>query len=270
MSQTVKSDWLNDHLADKSYVSGHESFRDDLGLPKKAIPAIRYINLSGEYLWLLTIEAPEETWQIIKEELGENETFKLIKSKFENKLNVLLFSPDIEGSFSYKDHSRDYVDTDGNGLKQILSNELNGIDTNIGTIKEKNKSINDNFQIWTRENLSKYSVINDFDALQLTDEEGKKGMIYELKRVQEDIATWEPYVDDTRNYQRVNTISSKLGFNNVTLAYNVTNKDAFSVHYNLKPETSQISGTRMVYDFKKSAYDKATKTNYVSNRKRKR
>ncbi|MGH0601013.1 hypothetical protein [Bacillus mycoides] len=271
MSKTIKSDWLNDHLAhnSNSFVSGHDSFRVKLDLPEESIAAIRYINLSGKYLWLLTIEAAEESWQIIKDELGANETFKFINSKFENELNVLLFSPNKVGVFSYKGHSGNYVDTDGNGLKKILNNELNGINQNIGTRKAKNKSLNDNFQIWTRGNLSKYSVINDFDALQLTDEEGKKSMIYELKRVGEVITTWEPYVDDTRNYQRVNTISLKLGFNNITIAYNLNNTDAFAVHYNLKPDTTQISGTRMIYDLMKKAYDETTNRNYVSERKRK-
>ncbi|MFJ6264137.1 hypothetical protein ACIQGW_03840 [Lysinibacillus xylanilyticus] len=267
MKQTVKGDWLNDHLASNSFVSGHESFRIQLNLPEGSIPSIRYINLSGKYLWLLTIEVEEEKWDIIKNEIETNAVFKFINSKFENQLNILLFSSEKVDCFSYKSHNGNFVDTGSNGLKKILNNELSGINQNIGTRKLQNKSLNDNFQKWTRENLSMYSVINDFDALKLTDEEGKKSFIYELKRVQEDITTWEPYIDDTRNYQRMNNISSKLGFSNITISYNIDNSDEYAVHYNLKPTSTQISGRRIIFNIK-SGYDKSTNTQYVSVRER--
>ncbi|MGE7661319.1 hypothetical protein ACQKL6_06305 [Peribacillus sp. NPDC097197] len=268
MNQTEKNDWLNDFLAPKNFVSSHESFRVALGLPEESFPSIRYINLSGKYLWLLTIEASEENWETIKNNLDKNQAYNLINSRFEEYLNVLLYSPEKMSCFSYKSYNSNYEDTDGNGLREKLKEELKSIDVNIGTSKEENKSLNDNFQKWTRENLSMYCVINDFDAVFLTNKEGEKCIIYELKRVGEDIVTWEPYTDETRNYQRVNDISSKLGFNNFTIAYNVKSTETFAVHYNIKPQVNQITGTRIIYDVKNNQYIKTSKKSYVSKRKR--
>nr|WP_318540253.1 hypothetical protein [Terribacillus saccharophilus] len=267
MSNTEKKDWLNDYLAAQDYlVSGHESFRLKLGLPEDSVPAIRYINLRGKYVWILTIEIVEEKWGKIKEELVSNEIFQLINSKFEDELNILLFSSENKGKFSYSSPKGSYEDINSEGLKEILNSELNGIDQNAGTIKLKNKSINDNFQYWTRENLSKFSVINDFDALYLTNQKGKKSMILELKRVEENITTWLPYLDDLKNYERINTISRKLGFSNITLAYNKKESNAFAIHYNLKTSTKYISGERTIFNIEEGTKTKLE--NYESKRSR--
>lgn len=267
MGQTVKNDWLNNWLSNNNntFVSGDDKFRNSLNLPLEAKSTIRYINLRSKYLWILTIEAPEEVWRSVKEQLENNGLFNSINSKFQNKLNVLLFSPNTLDSFSYKSHNGNYIDTDSNGLQTMLNKELPEVNQNLGTRKEMNKSINDNFQIWTRSNLSKYCVINDFDAVYLSD---KQNIIYELKRVKEDISTWEPYIDDSRNYQRINQISSQLDFSNITIAYNLNNTSIFAVHKNLIPQASQISGVRAFYDVQSNGYITNSQKEYASKRKR--
>ncbi|MEC3885503.1 hypothetical protein VKA52_17425 [Halobacillus sp. HZG1] len=271
MTRTSKSDWLNDWLAQMNnmYVSGHESFRKRLNLPDNSVVTIRYINLRGRYIWILTVESIEEDWSAIKTSLTNNQDFNLINEKFGKELNILLFSPTNPNIFSYKIFDRNYIDVDSNGLIMAFNSQLPNINQNPGTVKNRNKSLNDNFQLWTRSKLSKYSVINDFDAVFLNNGSGKDDYIYELKRVRENMDSWEPYTDELRNYERVNKISGMLSFNNMILAYNFDNPNHFAAHYNVNPQNSAIKGTKSVFSVLENSYIDKPK-NYVSTRKRQR
>ncbi|MGN7299084.1 hypothetical protein [Ferdinandcohnia sp. SAFN-114] len=266
-TQTVKNDWLNDWFADNNYfVSGHEKFSESLNLPEETKVSIRYVSLNKNFLWLLTIEADEGLWQQIQEILEDNVVFDFINSKFEKKMNILIFSPTKQDYFCYKKYNGKYVNMDGDKLKSAFNNVLPNIDQNVGTIKEVNKSVNDNFQIWTRESLSKFSVINDFDAVYLTKDKQSKNQLFEFKRVKQDLSTWMPYLDDSSNYNRINTISNKLGFSNYTLVYKVEEQSKFAVHTNIVPQGSQILGLRMIYDYDNEVenYKHTSTTEYVS------
>lgn len=267
MSKTKKDDWLNDYFSNNNFfVSGHDNFRKDLNLPSASVPAVRYINFRQNFLWLLTIESPTTEWNDIKLNLIYNDIFQFINSKFEFKLNVLLFSSDDYISFSFKKFDGEFIDVDSSALKKILASMVKDVDQNPGTIKEKNKSLNDNFQVWTRENLSRYCVINDFDVLYLSNKIGEKSAIYELKRVDESIDTWQPYTNDSKNYDRIRKIALKLDFSDLTIAYNTYNTEKFAIHYNIRPETLQIAGEKVIYDINENKYEENSKVEYVSTR----
>jgi len=105
-------------------------------------------------------------------------------------------------------------------LKKYFEGINESLVSSEGSSKAINKSMNDNFQRWTRQHLSKFLVINDFDGFYMKD---STVFILELKRVRESCEKWHPYTDDISNYRACLSIVADSGFhrdNFKTIAYN--------------------------------------------------
>jgi hypothetical protein len=239
--QTVKFDWLNDALAQQgAYVSGHSSFLDKLDLNNLASSAelrfIRQYNYGNfKFSYFLTVCCEKKNWDAATTVLASNKNFAEIaknwNSKFGFPLRVVLYDNKNPNLFRYfPDDLSKYSDLDSDGMSKAFSLIDSGITNDAGVQKAINRTSNDSFQDWGRSNLSRYIVINDIDAITLDDANTVK-KIFELKRVQEDIQTWEPYVDDATNYQSLIRMSRVSGVEFHTLAYQpeITNKVALHI-----------------------------------------
>lgn len=107
-------------------------------------------------------------------------------------------------------------------------------------VKPINKSLNDDFQNFTRQNLSPFIICNDVDALLLPDDKRARPVVIELKRPEEDISGWRPYSADLSNYRASLQIAEMCGGDAVTISYNEMSKPNFLL---LKHSIRQISQT---------------------------
>lgn len=230
MSITNKSDWLNDKLAEKGLlVSSHHTFNTYLGYNNIDYDiSLRFIgNVSMGYNYILVIIV--DNLDLFKATSQVQSVILKLSTLFKKNVYTLVStnSEDIDFLVSLDGISFQYYNSED------LKNFFTGINVqytqNLGTIKEVNKSINDNFQKWTRSNLSKFITINDFDAISINT---STIYILELKRVEEDINTWLPYLDDYGNYKACDNIikSLNLDLNHFrTIAYNLNNQDKIAI-----------------------------------------
>jgi hypothetical protein len=231
MPITNKTDWLNDKLAKKGLlVSSHHTFNTYLGYDNQDYDiSLRFIgNISIGYNYILVIITDElnnfkATTQI------KNTILKL--SALFNKSVYTLVSANTKTDMNFlvSTNGVDFDLHDSDGLKLFFTKINHNYTQDIGVTKELNKSINDNFQQWTRNNLSKFITINDFDAISI---HTPSAYILELKRVEEDINTWLPYLDDYANYKACDNIikSLKLDLNHFrTIAYNINNENEIAI-----------------------------------------
>lgn len=232
MSITDKSDWFNDYLSKKGLlVSSHSSIKKYLDYEDEdydiSVRFIGNVRIGYDYLLIIITNnmnsfTPNQKLKILIDNLSckfKKNIYTLVLPQQNYQKNQFLSAED--GLNFYK-HDIEY-------LQNFFHSINNSFTEDIGTSKEENKSINDNFQQWTRLYLSKYITINDFDALSV---DTAKLYILELKRVEEDINTWLPYLDDYGNYIACDTIIKSLGLdlNHFrTIAYNVDNKENVAI-----------------------------------------
>jgi len=231
MFQTNKTDWLNDKLAEKGLlVSSHNSFNKYLGYNNLNYDiSIRFIgNAKLKYNYLLIIIVDD-----INDFTPNNQIKKFLSKlseKFAKQIYTIVSSRNEEEIlFLTSLNGIDFIKSDTNGLKLFFKHINAQYIENIGVTKTVNKSINDNFQKWTRANLSMYITINDFDVVAI---DSPKIFILELKRVEEDINTWLPYLDDYANYKACDVIIEDLGLdlNHFrTVAYNTNNENEIAI-----------------------------------------
>lgn len=250
--RTKKSDWLNTLLAKTSniFVSGHESAPRLMGLPTDSVVTFRFAgNRKKTYLLLLTIESQRTNWEaIVSALLQEGGVGHAVVSGLSEKLNqkmlCILCGGEQEHKFGLIVDGK-LKPVAGQELKQHLGNIDPDLISNAnGAVKAINTSLNDEFQRWGRENLSKYLVLNDFDAFSMTSE--KVLVIYELKRVQEDLKTWRPYLDDEPNYAALRVMCNGNRARLRVIAYQPSNEDYVAVHYIVDSSSSGIEGRVIV------------------------
>ncbi len=242
--KTEKKDWLNDFFStdNSAFVSSHKTFASKLNLPETDV-SLRFIgNKRGIDCYLLVIILSDETLisnfkNNKKFEEQYNQFVKIFKKPF---LTIVSVSEEV---FFLKDSQHDFSKVDTNSLKAVLAKINRDITDNAGTFKTINKTTNDTFQTWTRKNLSKFKVINDFDVIRISSEV----IIFELKRVKEDSSSWEPYLDDLSNYIALDLIKKENGFSKMlVISYNADVENKLSVHKLLELNESFISGEKKV------------------------
>lgn len=218
---TNTDDWLHTKLLGNEdvFISGHYSFSERIGISQDVVTSLRFAaNRREIFGYFLTVNAPFISWESIENEIdASNYTIEKIKM-FSNLLNfpitVILYDNEKEGVFSVSTDLTRFQRVNSLGLKIYFSKYNPKIVQNPGTFKDINRSINDSFQVWTRKNLSKYLVVNDFDMIV-----PKKSMIFEFKRIQEDISSWKPYLDDKSNYLALMKICESNNLEMKVIAY---------------------------------------------------
>ena len=243
MAKTVKSDWLNEYLANQgALMSGHPTISTMLGVSSDILCCFRFIYdySNSSVIYLLTIESTDtnEFQNFIRK--NPKQSLKPFYDVFGNQLMVLFYS---NSSFALYDNSTNSIKTISSvELQKVVSSLNPNLTTNIGSTKAINKSINDAFQAWTRSNLTKKCVVNDIDGFYYV--ESGKSKFLELKRVEEDLDTWRPYLDDLPNYRALREITNQLKGAMLVYAYQSKDENLLAMHYNLSTTSwDDISGS---------------------------
>lgn len=197
--QTVKDDWLNDMLANENWlVSSHESFASQVGLSGIDV-SVRFIgNKSIGYKLLIIVLLDKAEQAIVS--LRNNSKLTILSDDLVTATGYEVYSIVFGDDCAYAGFSvGDLTKYSHDSLFLFFESICPPSTQNVGDVKEKNRSINDKFQSWTRKNLSKFISINDFDSICLKKENNSLHVL-ELKRIQQDPQKWCPYLDDFSNY----------------------------------------------------------------------
>ena len=232
MAKTVKSDWLNDFLADQgALMSGHPTISALLGVSNDVSCCFRFIYdySNSSIIYLLTIETTYSREFLNFKNNNPAQSLKPFYQVFGNELMVLFYS---KSNFALYDNTTNSINSISSvDLQQLVSSLNPNLTQNIGSSKAINKTINDAFQSWTRSNLTKKCVVNDIDGFYYI--ESGKSKFLELKRVEEDLDTWRPYMDDLPNYRALREITNQLQGAMLVYAYQSENEKLLAMHYNL-------------------------------------
>ena len=251
-NQTVKEDWLNNFLSfNKYYVSDHELFAKQLKVSSDYKISLRFFgNKIIGYNYILVVKSKKLHWNnfFSKESLYFISTLTQIlsNSQNKNKLSVLFYSEEklLQGRLNefgiyFKNK---IINCDSERLSKYFYFINPKLISSIGGEKRINKTINDYFQYWTKENLSKFISFNDVDAFKIL--ENNKILFLELKRPDESTNTWLPYLDDSANYKagiQMESDIKKLKF--ITISYNSNQNSQISVFKINKITNEKIFGT---------------------------
>ena len=269
---TSTEDWLHTQAAsmDDLFISGDLTFSQKLGLKQKSITSLRFAaNRQDIFGYFLTIRAPKIAWRDLECEIINSELFKIKIEYFSKLLNseipVIIYDNLNQDIFFISFDTKNFMNVNSEKLKEHFTKLNSRITENPGTFKAINRSINDSFQKWTRNNLSRYLVINDFDIIIKG-----KSLIIELKRVKEGLNSWRPYLDDKGNYLALLNIckSNKLKLLVVTYNYDIHD---IALHDITSISESEICGRFCICKLDNLAnlsLDSYDFHHYVSNRRR--
>lgn len=267
--KTQKGDWFNKCLASNgAFVSSNEKFSFYFNLD--APIELRFAKIGTTIVFILTINTTKSS-DLRSFSLAIQQGKLNLFSKYFSPLIVLFY--DSNSNFKVLDSSNNIISITSSGLEKLFEGHNSDFTSNKGSVKKVNKSINDGFQIWTRTNLSKYCVINDIDAFHLTD---KRIILFELKRVKENLKTWMPYTDDKSNYEAYNIIAKKTGGQAFTIAYQLDEENLVALHKDVIPyKREYITGKFLLTPPKLAALnpeniDFSGATSYKSTNTRKR
>lgn len=257
---TEKQDWFNTLLAKRrALVSSATSFSSNLALPDRCTAELRFVRHQDRIQYLLTLNSGTvlsnrpAALQLVRSMVRASKgPFEQIVGVFGETIQVLLYSNEQPNRFwVYDPHTRQLSAKDSHELEELFQSLLPGVTQGPGTSKEVNKSINDAFQRWTRQHLTRRCTVNDIDALQLSGEHAfaSQPIVYELKRVNENLETWKPYTDDYYNYVALYAVADDIGGQARTVAYNKTGEKAYVAVHILsmaKSSPKKLVGTRML------------------------
>ena len=184
---------------------------------------------------------------------------------FNSRIPVIIYDNLNPDNFSVSFDTKNFINTNSEKLKEYFTKFNSRITENPGTFKAINKSINDSFQKWTRKNLSKYLVINDFDIIIKG-----KSLIIELKRVKEGLNSWKPYLDDNGNYLALLNICKANKLKLLVVAYNYNIQD-IAIHDITSITDSEIHGQFCICkldDLANLSLNSYNFNQYISNRRR--
>lgn len=271
--KTEKEDWLNDLLADQPeiFVSGHAKNQSLLDMPEHTCAALRFLgNRNGPEAYILTIDAKRELWDEIFDKLNDRksaafEKIQIWKQQLGFEIPCIIYHELNPDEFGY--HRDGEMVIDGRGLLDEFERMSPSLTKNndSGRVKSINISVNDYFQRWGREHLSKYYIINDFDAISINADGHLT--LYELKRVKEDLRTWEPYLDDKSNYSLLMSICRERKHRMRVIVYQVNNKDHVAIHQIISVSDEEIVGRRIICP-PEHCYSPVIGEKYTSNRRR--
>ena len=244
--RTIKDDWLNERLAREGYlVSDHPTFSAIMGIAPDCSVSLRFFgNISIGYYFALIIKADCLEWDAFSA-LSSNSIIVELEASLPSKL-LVLFCDNVD--------STKFGILDGAGVRLGNSEDLVRSFTEVneeltlspGGLKGINRTINDPFQAWTREHLSRYIVFNDVDAF-IIQEDGNL-LLLELKRPQESVDSWYPYTDDASNYKAGVAMTQASGgaINWLTVAYNEEDENSISIFWITQATKQVVNGYRTI------------------------
>lgn len=275
--KTIREDWLSNTLANARYFvsASPVTSKDyvDSGLvalrfaahhpagmqrPKELAPNDRRTWLPSHYdlmMSFLTVELDSES-QIAQFQPKKRllTLAAYINSLFHVPISIYVFSGETPGKLNERIWVRD-AELSVNGLiapeeyARLINERRRPLDWDEPQIKGLNRSLNDHFQIWTRTYLSGQLSINDVDALKTIERAGSDNIILicELKRPNESVETWLPYLNDVPNFMLAKSIA-RTGSNaiDLTIQYNNTQDKKVSVHMMTHVTKERITGFRKV------------------------
>ena len=222
---TKKHDWFTAYLVAQGFwVGGSQSqiFDSD---KVKAIETIRILKGANKFTSVLILD-------LYSGSLNSKEMLdyaRKVKEKSILKPDVVLFI--LHGTkthFSVIVETNILTDLDTN----LLLRELQKIDPTIvgksKQLKNINKTYNDYFHRWARTHLKGFQT--DVDAIL---REGNKITLFELKRPQENISSWEPYFADINNYLNLQDFCSLYNYELINIAYNSGRHEYIKVFQNI-------------------------------------
>jgi hypothetical protein len=280
VQRTMKNDWLNDFLAriPGMIVSDHLSFSKMIGLSAQDNAAIRFVaNRNQVFTYILTIQSNMAEWHRVKKTLTSNDGFGQLLTTIRDVLKyptpILLYDNNYSDKYSIAADLKGFHDVDDLSLHSFFTNLNEGMTKDPGNVgKQINRSVNDSFQVWTRRYLSRYVVVNDFDALLIREISSQLPIVFELKRIQEDVDTWEPYIDDQANYAAILHICQTINAIFYTIAYQIDRTDLIALHTITRADKYVIEGSMITChpnDILRSS-TKSVPHSYRSSRRRQR
>lgn len=217
-------DWMEQSLEEKGFlVSGTAGFARRLSLHEKAHPSLRFVaevpsgNLEAfNPIFLLIVEnvLSEEAPRLYRE-LEKNPVYTELKRLFEPFCFHLLLTLESQRFPFFLEKPMTLED-----LAHWFYGKARRLEKNPGAAKQTNRPesqrSSDLFRAFTRRYLSRLSVVNDIDAVKLQE----RAILLELKKPQESVDTWEPYIDDCPNYVYLSKIAERVGADLRIIAYN--------------------------------------------------
>lgn len=267
---TEKRDWLNDLLAanEDIIVSGHPNTTAFLNLDQWASIALRFVgNRRSIYLLLITVLCPSDRWRDLVPRLREGKPYALyeqLRIRLGHQTDVLVYDPSQSNNFLVSTDCQSFFLRSSKALVQHFRQVNPALTDNPGVYKRINRTVNDSFQQWTRSNLSRYLVINDFDALLLGE---RATTVLELKRVQEDLMTWRPYLDDSANYATIQAICNRSDTTFRVIAYQSNNAEHVALHEVTMAAREKIQG-KWALCRPSDIFTSTPESSYASSRRR--
>lgn len=235
MIETNKEDWLSDEINVGGYTSSSKKLTATFNLSGMSTE-IRFIKLNDFIQFIITINSTSK--KLIRNIL-ESKLFTILKK---NLINLIVLGYDDNGFIIYDEEIKTYTKLN---LSEYFGSKYVRLIENVGVDKDINKTINDAFQLWTRENLSYYCTINDIDAFYVYNE---KLVFLELKRIKDSILDWKPFSVDHANYAALEYFKKTLKIPYFTITYGINASEYVALHTLNKISSEQITGKRMLID----------------------
>lgn len=239
-NQTEKFDWYTKLLSEHQHilVSDDDAIQKMFGVETGGEFSLRYVgNKSMGYKVVIIAKHPDDI--VFLNRYPEEVMFisRMARMLFKQRVPIITCKSELSASIAnakfgvFEVENKSVIECSADELaKKVFFTLDSRLVNNVGEVKELNKSINDDFQLFTRQKLSKYLVANDIDALMT----GGLLLFIELKRIDEafnDLADWMPYLDDFSNYSALHHISKTLEGSRVrVIAYPKNKSSMVAIH----------------------------------------
>lgn len=255
-TQTSKFDWYTIHLSQQTnvLVSDDDFLLKLCNVKSDGEFSIRFIgNVSMGFQLFLIIKNDDLNF-LANQTTALNKLIDLLNNLLAVQLKVIIckssLSTDIgTANFNlYKRETSAFHLCDGNNLAMIFSQLDSKYTENAGEAKAINRTVNDDFQLFTRAKLSRYLIANDLDAIVLENDQTTKlfriERILELKRIDinyNTVETWRPYIQDFSNYMAVRYICNNSRANDRTIVYYADLKNGTNVGVHTITSMSKVN-----------------------------
>lgn len=265
--QTVPDDWLHSIMSDEEgvFCSDSDFIQKIAGVPSGGSFSYRFVgNARIGYSGFLVVKT---------QNLNQLDCFRYEMAAVIERLGcladlapglVITCSPELGASapsFGVFDNVSGTTEKVASiGLKDRFKNLSGGYVESPGAVKSVNRSVHDNFHLFTREFLSKYVIVNDVDCLVLE----KSPIFVECKRIVSEPEHWQPYLDDRGNYMALQNLTRFCpGAITRTLVYSVKQPGKLVLHEITNVTKDHIEGMSATAWNVKSIRDLCKKTPIV-------
>lgn len=243
-TQTAKFDWFTIHLSQQTnvLVSDDDFLLKLCNVKSDGEFSIRFIGNARMGFQLFLIIKNDDLNFLANQTTALNKLIDLLNNLLAVQLKVIIckssLSTDIgTANFNlYKRETSAFHLCNGDNLAMIFSQLNSNYTENPGEAKAINRTVNDDFQLFTRTKLSRYLIANDLDVIVLENDQTTKlfriERILELKRIDinyNTVNTWKPYTQDYANYSAVRNICNLSGANDRTIVYYADKKNGTDV-----------------------------------------